>query len=399
MATDAIIENTPHENQTGNNPVQTEASNTENPLVYEGKGGQVFQLWLMNFLLKIITLGIYSFWGKTRLRKYIYGSFSLGGDRFEYTGTGGELFKGFLKVLPILVILLGPIAIWGEQNPAVLLLYFPLFYLFGVAIYGAMRYRFSRTRWRGIRARLGGSAFKYANISASRFFLNIITLGFAIPYSDIARTKYMFGNIYFGNVQAEYNGHAKNIYGAYIKSLFMMFGVMIIPAVLFSIPIIMEAINTAASQPVDYSSGEQKTFGEIANNVNQSMSMLPGLVAAVSYMLGIILAIALIPVARSMYTAALMRESMRGLVVGDLRFKSKVTTWSLLKHQLGNVLLLIFTLGLATPFVINRKAKFMAVNTVIYGDLDTSQVMQGKDEGITSGEGLEDALDIDAGFI
>ena len=75
MATDAAIENTSHENQTGNNPVQTEASNTENPLVYDGKGGQIFQLWLMNFLLKIITLGIYSFWGKTRLRKYIYGSF------------------------------------------------------------------------------------------------------------------------------------------------------------------------------------------------------------------------------------------------------------------------------------------------------------------------------------
>lgn len=399
MATDAAIENTSHENQTGNNPVQTEASNTENPLVYDGKGGQIFQLWLMNFLLKIITLGIYSFWGKTRLRKYIYGSFSLGGDRFEYTGTGGELFKGFLKVLPILVILFAPIAFLSEQYPAVTILYLPLFYLFGVAIYSAMRYRFSRTRWRGIRGRLGGSAFKYANISASRSVINVITLGFAIPHSDIARNKYMYGNMYFGNVKAEYNGNAKNIYGEYIKSLFIMLGALIIPVTFFAIPIILEAIQSAPPPSVDLSTNGPKTFGQIAEETNQSISILPAIIASISYLLGILSVIFIIPISRSMYTAALMRENMRALNVGDLRFKSKVTTWSLLKHQVGNVLWLVLTLGLATPLVMQRKAKFMAVNTVIYGDLDTSQVMQGKDEGITSGEGLEDALDIDAGFI
>ncbi len=399
MATEAIIQNTPAEQNFNNTISETDGKMIVNQLKYDGKGGQVFQLWLMNFLLKIITLGIYSFWGKTRLRKYIYGSFSLGGDRFEYTGTGGELFKGFLKVLPILVVLLGPIAVWGEQYPAVTLLYLPMFYLFGVAIYGAMRYRFSRTRWRGIRGRLGGSAFQYANIAAGRFFLNIITLGFAIPYSDIARTRYMYSNIYFGNVKAEYHGDAKNIYGAYIKSLFMILGVMIVPAIIFSIPIIMEAMTTIASQTVNTSPDEPKTFYETPGNINPSQSLMINTLYSLSYLLGVILAIMLFPVARSMYSAALMRENMRGLVVGDLRFKSKVTTWSLFKHQLVNVLLLIFTLGLATPFVINRKAKFMAINTVVGGNLDTSQVMQSKDEGITSGEGLEDALDIDAGFL
>ncbi len=360
-----------------------------NKIQYDGTTGEIFRIWLMNFFLKIITLGIHSFWGKTNLRRYVYGLFSLDGDRFEYTGTGGELFKGFLKILPILVILFGPIVLFGETHPAVLLLYIPMIYLFGVAIYGAMRYRFSRTRWRGIRARLGGSAFKYANISAIRFFLNMISFGFLIPYSDIAKTKYMFENIHFGNVKAEFNGSAQNIYGAYIKSLFMMVGVLIAPAICFAIPIILESMHMSPPSATSYEGGE----------INTSVASFLGLLSALLYLLGVFLAIALIPVARSIYKAALMREQMRGLVIDGLRFKSTVDTRSLFFHQLGNILWILLTLGLATPHVIQRKAKFFADHTIIGGDINTSSIMQGKDEGITSGEGLEDAFDIDVGFI
>lgn len=347
-----------------------------NRLDYDGQNGQLFRIWLVNLFMKIITLGIYSFWGKTRLRKYVYGSFSLGGDRFEYTGTGGELFKGFLKVMPILVVILGPIAIFGETHPAVLLLYIPFFYLFGVAIYGAMRYRFSRTRWRGIRGRLGGSAFKYGNITALRFLLNIITLGFAKPYSDIAKHRYMMNNAYFGNVQAEFKGDAKRIYGAYLIFL-------ISTAVLLTGPIIILFFGMA---------GTFSAMGQ--SGIERGMPALFVIIFSFFILFAIIL-----PLLKTIYTAALQREQMRGLVVGDLRFKSTVTAWKLFKHQLGNLLWIICTLGLATAHVINRRAAFMANNTIIGGDLDTSEIMQGKDEGITSGEGLEDALDIDMGFI
>lgn len=373
------------ENQSEHTETQSEPQRKlkVNKIQYDGTTGEIFRIWLMNFFLKIITLGIHSFWGKTNLRRYVYGLFSLDGDRFEYTGTGGELFKGFLKILPILVILFGPIVLFGETHPAVLLLYIPMIYLFGVAIYGAMRYRFSRTRWRGIRARLGGSAFKYANISAIRFFLNMISFGFLIPHSDIAKTKYMFENIHFGNVKAEFNGSAQNIYGAYIKSLFMMVGVLIAPILLFILPMILESALQAGVIP----------------DSNNTLASLPGLLSALSYLFGTLLFIILIPVARSMYKAALMREQMRGLVIDGLRFKSTVDTRSLFFHQLGNIFWILLTLGLATPHVIQRKAKFFADNTIIGGDINTSSVMQGKDEGITSGEGLEDAFDIDVGLI
>src|SRR5215471_14645472 len=76
-------------------------------LIYDGRVGELFVLWLKVLLLGIVTLGIYSrFWGKTRFRRYFWNHTSLLGERFEYDGTGGELFRRFLLaifVLPVLV--------------------------------------------------------------------------------------------------------------------------------------------------------------------------------------------------------------------------------------------------------------------------------------------------------
>lgn len=77
-------------------------------LTYDGQTGEVYKIWLLNLILSILTLGIYRFWGKARMRRYMTAGFSLGDDRFEYTGTGGELFWGFLKALFFVMIFLIP---------------------------------------------------------------------------------------------------------------------------------------------------------------------------------------------------------------------------------------------------------------------------------------------------
>ena len=199
-------------------------------LVYDGKGGQLYKIWIINLLLKMVTLGIYSFWGKTRLRKYIVNSFSLLGDRFEYTGTGGELFRGFLKALPIIIILYAPFIIWEpKKHPAVQLMFLPIFFLISAAIYASLRYKFSRTTWRGIRGHLTGSAFQYALLKMRRGLLNGITLGIIIPYSDIKTQKYIIDHTHFGSAKAEFNGDASKLMGINILTLLLA-----IPTLFFS---------------------------------------------------------------------------------------------------------------------------------------------------------------------
>ena len=343
--------------------------------VYEGRAGQIYKIWILNILMTVITLGIYYFWGKTRLRRYQLGSFSLAGDHFEYHGTGGELFKGFLKAVPIMILLfVVPGLVLGEDSPLVLLAIPPIYYIFSIALFSATRYRFSRTTWRGIRAMLGGDTLKYANLSFRRMLLNIVTLGFAIPHSDIAKHKYIIENTYFGSLKAEYKGSGSVIFGAYIKSLLLIPVFMIIFGIIIGGPltILLFAIEGGG------------------------LHIMPLILVGGYFALIIIMMIAF-PIARAFYKAALMQEKMRGIHVAGLRFRCNVTGWGLVRHRFVNGLIIIFTLGLGLPFVIQRNMRFFSRHNFIIGDLETSEIKQAQDQNIRSGEGIEDFMGVDVG--
>ena len=81
-----------------------------------GRRGALFGILMMNTLLGFLTLGIYRFWARTRLRQFFWNSIEIDGDVLEYTGRGLELFIGFLIVVAVLV----PLAI-GYQLLSVFL--------------------------------------------------------------------------------------------------------------------------------------------------------------------------------------------------------------------------------------------------------------------------------------
>src|SRR5687767_706491 len=74
-------------------------------LRYHGTGGSFFGLVLGNALLTLITVGVYSFWAKNKVREFHYSHTELDGDRFAYHGTGGELFSGYLKAMGVMLVL------------------------------------------------------------------------------------------------------------------------------------------------------------------------------------------------------------------------------------------------------------------------------------------------------
>lgn len=139
-------------------------------ITFENRGDRLVGLGLVNGLLKILSLGIYSFWGKTEVRRRLWSFTRLNGEPLEYTGTGKELFLGFLVVFFafVLPLLLGAmaVALLFPANKSALAAYqvagYGLFFLLlGNAMYRAQRYRLSRTQWRGIRGALVGSPARY----------------------------------------------------------------------------------------------------------------------------------------------------------------------------------------------------------------------------------------------
>ena len=61
---------------------------------FHGTGKEFFSIWIVNLLLTIVTLGIYSAWAKVRTNRYLYGNLEIDGHRFAYLAEPLQILKG-----------------------------------------------------------------------------------------------------------------------------------------------------------------------------------------------------------------------------------------------------------------------------------------------------------------
>ncbi len=63
---------------------------------FTGSGKEYFGIWIVNTLLRIVTLGIYSPWAKVRKRRYFYGNTLLNDAPFDYLADPLAILKGWI---------------------------------------------------------------------------------------------------------------------------------------------------------------------------------------------------------------------------------------------------------------------------------------------------------------
>ena len=88
---------------------------------FSGTGGELFGKLFVGFLLMMVTLGIYAPWFQASLNRYMYskttfGPTARGNARFEFTGTGGELFVVFLVGYLLTIVTLFIYSPWFITN-------------------------------------------------------------------------------------------------------------------------------------------------------------------------------------------------------------------------------------------------------------------------------------------
>ena len=81
----------------------TQETTRKVPFQFHGDGTEYFRIWIVNLLLTIVTLGIYSAWAKVRSKRYFYGNTELAGDRFDYLASPIAILKGRLIAVAALV--------------------------------------------------------------------------------------------------------------------------------------------------------------------------------------------------------------------------------------------------------------------------------------------------------
>jgi uncharacterized membrane protein YjgN (DUF898 family) len=350
---------------------------------------------ISNWLLNIVTLSIWRFWGKTRVRRHIWSCIHVNGEPLDYTGRGIELFLGALfvflvLVLPIIVISSVMNLALGQDHPALALI--QVFILLGVAalwgaaIYRARRYQLSRTLWRGIRGTLDGSTVSFTLLHLGSILARVLTLGWSTPTFNLKLQRRLVGDVKFGNKAFCFDGRSGPLYPGYAACWFLT---------LIAIALLFVAVGMTASGI--FRLGAPTELGDILNShkpVDPSTQARMALTAFSIVAGAIVSYFILLPLVWTIYVATEMRVFASYTSLESTKFRLEATRWSLFGLTVGNLLISILTLSVGMPFVYQRTVRYFCDRLTVEGTIDFSTVKQSDAAIGRYGEGLAATFDI-----
>ncbi|MBI4239338.1 MAG: DUF898 domain-containing protein [Deltaproteobacteria bacterium] len=345
---------------------------------FHGSAWTLFGIEIVNWLLTMITLGIYSCWAKVRVRHFIYNQTEFAGDRLTYHGTGRELFIGLLKLLAFGVmaaVVLGGIG-WilptEIKGLVIVFTYLTGLGLIPFALWGGRRYQMSRTSWRGIRFSFRGSLQECYELYLLGGLLTVLTLGCYYPWFRANLRHYWLTHTYFGNTPFTYNGSGSELFTIYLRYWLGMLACLV-----FAIFTIM-------------------SIGGLAMMSGGSMPRAGMAFWIIVAMLGVYVGIPMIGV---LMAAAEHRFHWSHTQFTGIRFESSVSGGGLLLRKILQGLALALTAGLAFAWVQIDTLRFYYERLALLGEPDFAKIDQEARETPTAtAEGLADAFDVDVGF-
>lgn len=345
------------------------------PLEFTGTAGDLWPLALKNAVFSILTLGLYRFWARTHVRRYLWSHLVLDGDPLEYTGTGMEMFKGFLIALvtvflPFLALFLfaQTILITNPPLAGIVLIggYMALIWVMFFGIYMAQRYRLSRTHWRGIRGALLGKGSDYAWRGLGWSLFAAITFGIGYPLAENKLYTYEVNNRRFGSGEFYYGAGSGGLYKSFGLSVLVFIGGMIA----FTMAMAAFAVSTAEG-------------GLEADALPVTKLILMYL------MIYVIMGLAF-----SIYLAGQMRHWLNHTFFQDRPMLFKVTALEVLSLFFINFLIIIFTLTIGTPIAQMRVVRFYVERLSVEGVLKFDELKQADGPMPSTGEGIAEGFDM-----
>ncbi|EGQ9975668.1 DUF898 domain-containing protein [Vibrio vulnificus] len=354
-----------------------------NSIQFKGQGGEFFGIWIVNILLSVITLGIYSAWAKVRTKRYFYGNTFIAGDNFEYHAQPMQLLKGRLVALALVLI-------WVVANSFFPLASLVLFALFYVALpwllWSNARFDSAMTSYRNVHFAFNGSL--------KEAYMSILGRGLA---------SLLIIAIYIAIVVASANASA-------MVATLLGFGTLVLMFVLYAW--VVAGIHQYFASGYQY--GDWKFVAKIETGFflkTYCKAMLIGFLTAVAFMIvmgtfvlgtdimnifagevdllegkgdfAYVVMTYLVTITMSLGITAYTTTRIRNYVFSRLtataeaqsetefRFASTFGAWDYMSLIVTNFLLQVITLGLARPWVMVRTSRYVASHTGVIGDMDT----------------------------
>lgn len=320
----------------------------EHAFEFTGDGREYFKIWIVNLLLTILTLGIYSAWAKVRRLQYFYRNTRLAEAGFDYHGTPVAILKGRLIAFGLLVVY----SVAGELDP---LLGVAMMLLIMAAmpwlIVRSLRFKLHNSSYRGLRFAFAGKDDAAYVVFLVFPMLTLMSLYLLAPFTHQRIKQYQHRNSLFGDTFFNFEASAGSFYSIYLRMLGMVIGLGILAGIIVA--------------------------------------------AGLPYILALILPVAFLFIAA--YPAVRLPNliwSSTGL--GEHTFYSRMEIKPYMWLTFTNLLGIVFTLGLFVPFAAVRmmRYKLTCMGMVAKGDLTEFVAGQAQTSSAT-GEETAEMFDVD----
>jgi len=333
---------------------------------FTGTGSEYFRIWIVNLVLTILTLGIYSAWAKVRRMQYFYRNTRLNDSSFDYHGSAIAILKGRL----IAIALFAAYSITFRFRP-LLGLSIGLFIavIMPYLLVTSFRFRLYNSSYRGLRFGFVGSVKSaYVTFLALPIF-TALTLYLLAPFTHQRIKAYQHNNSRFGQSRFSFNAGAGSFYKIYFFTLLQF----ILIVCLFAF-------------------GTYRVFKDIAQGM--SKEEIVGFFV-IAYLLLILTSLLIVPY----FVSRIQNLVWNKTALGEHRFSSTLSVFGMAWIMFSNFILVVLTLGLFKPFADIRLARYRIENVALLpaGNLDD---FIASEEQQTNAAGLETAeiFDIDIGF-
>jgi uncharacterized membrane protein YjgN (DUF898 family) len=350
--------------------VSQEKTPAATPFQFTGRAGEFFKIWIVNVLLAIVTLGIYSAWAKVRTTGYFYSHTRLDNTSFEYLGDPVAILKGRLIAFGVLILYIVTTQLYPVTEPLFVL---ALVVAMPWLVVQALRFRARNSAYRNIRFDFEGSYREAIAVFIGLPLLTLVTLGLAYPYFVFRKNEFVVRNSGYGAVHFGFKAMAKGFYFIYLKALAaLLLGGLLISTILFGV----------------------MAMGMGVGSDSASLTTNPLVIATIALPLSLLY----------LWVGIYVRTAVANLIWSHVSLdwmglRSTLKTNRMVWLYVSNTLAIIGSLGVLIPWARIRMARYRVHSLVLVGseELDRYVAVERKTAG-TTGEGLSDVFDVAVGI-
>jgi len=351
-------------------PSRAASARAPEQLSFSGRGAEYFGIWIVNLLLTIVTLGIYSAWAKVRRLKYFYRHTELAGSSFDFHGSPTRILIGRVIALVMLLAYNYSVRLQSRMTLVVLL---ALALVMPWLLRNSFRFRLYNTSWRGTRFHFRGSVGGSYRVFLLNGFLTLITLYVMAPFTHQRLKAYQHDNSWFGRTQCSFHARAGQFYLIYLLLLAALVGFFFV----------MSAAGVG--HVLVLFAQMQKQGGHVDPNlVFRTLFIVYGVLILMSLLIG--------PVFHALVTNLIWSNTR----VGEHRIACNMSPLAMIWITVSNFVLVVLTLGLFIPWAAVRLAKFQLESVRIIPASDLQEFEAAEPEAIGAvGEEAATVFDFD----